>query len=179
MHKISNLIINKSLISLGLFFTTLSMAQSLSKNVSPSSISNGGTATYTFIINNTGGGSIAHSSLGFTDTLPTGLQIAANPNIIVTGITAGSVTASLGGSSIVVSGYSIAANTTGTITVNITNKTGQINTNCGSNPAAFTNGAANISGLSGGLVNNVSNVCLVVTPCNAGVNPPVIGTSSS
>ncbi|UFH33181.1 hypothetical protein LNP04_05545 [Chryseobacterium sp. C-71] len=138
-------------------------AQGLSKSISPSSIIDGGTATYTFTVNNTQTGSVALSGINFTDTLPSGLRIAGTPNVVVTGLTGGTTTAAAGGTSIAASGYSIAANTAATITVNVTNVSGQTNTSCGSNPAAFTNTAANISNLSGNLANNVGNICLLVT----------------
>ena len=160
------------------FSPTIAPVASLSKSVSPTTISQGGTATYTFTVSNTQSGSTALSGLSFTDTLPTGLRIDSNPNVVVTGLTGGTTTATAGGTSIATSGYSIAANTTATITVNVTNAAGQTNANCGSNPAAFTNGSSNISGLSGNLTNNVSNVCLVVTPCAAGGTAPELSSTN-
>ena len=137
----------------------------LTKNVSPSTIISGETATYTFTINNVSDASDSLTDISFTDSLPSGLRVAANPNVVVTGLTGGTTTATAGGTSIAASGYSIAANTTATISVNVTNVAGQLNASCGSNPMAFTNTAANISNLSSNLENNVGNVCLVVTPC--------------
>ncbi len=135
----------------------------LTKSVSPSVISEGGTATYTFTIDNNFGTSTAQTGLGFTDTLPSGLRVAPNPNIQVSPtLTGGTTTATPGGNSIAVAGYSIAANSTGTITVNITNAPGQVNNSCGANPAAFTNRNSNISNSSSNLGNEVGNVCLVV-----------------
>lgn len=159
------------------FSPTISPVASLSKKVFPNTISDGGTATYTFTINNTQSGSVALSGLSFTDTLPSGLKVASTPNVVVTGLTDGTTTAAAGGASVAASGYSIAANTTATITVNVTNAAGQTNASCGSNPAAFTNGSSNISGLSSNLVNNVTNVCLVITPCAAGGTAPVLSSN--
>lgn len=136
----------------------------LTKSVSPASIPSGGTATYTFTLNNTALGSEAQTNLSFTDNLPSGLRLAANPNVVVTGLTGGTVTAVAGGNIITLSGYSQAANSTATITVDVTNMPGQGNISCGSNPAAFTNTAANITNLSSNISNNVGNICLVVSP---------------
>ena len=137
---------------------------SLTKSVSPSSIVSGGTATYTFTIDNTTAGSIAQTGLSFTDALPSGLRIAATPNVVVTGLTGGTTTATAGGTSIGVSGYSIAAGATGTITVDVTNAAGQTNASC-PNPA-FTNAASNVTGTSANLTNNIgAGPCLIVTAC--------------
>lgn len=140
----------------------------LTKSVSPSSIRQGGTATYTFTLTNTSTGNTAQTGLSFTDILPSGLRIAATPNVVVTGLTGGSVVAPAGGSSILVSGYSQAAGSTATITVNVTSAPGQVNASCGSSPAAFTNTASNILNASSNINNNVGNVCLVILPCSAG-----------
>jgi len=153
---------------------SLTVPSMLTKSVSPASIKQGETATYTFTLANTSIGNTAQTGLTFTDTLPSGLRIAATPNVVVSGLTGGTVTASGGGSSIVVSGYSQTAGSTGTITVNVTNVAGQQNASCGSNPAAFTNTAGNISNTSANISNNVGNVCLVVLPCAAGSVGPVV-----
>lgn len=161
------------------FSPTISPVASLSKKVFPNTIPDGGTATYTFTINNTQSGSVALSGLSFTDTLPNGLKVASTPNVVVTGLTGGTTTATAGGTSVAASGYSIAANTTATITVNVTNVSGQLNASCGSNPAAFTNSSANISGLSSNLTNIVGNICLMVTPCAAGGTAPVLSSGGT
>ncbi|MFC4164536.1 DUF6923 family protein [Epilithonimonas zeae] len=146
------------------FSPSLAPVTVLTKSVSPSTIVSNGTATYTFTLNNTAAGSVAQTNLSFTDNLPSGLRLAANPNVTVTGLTAGTVTANPGGTSIAVAGYNQAANTTATITVNVTNMPGQGNPSCESNPTAFTNTSANISNLSGNITNSIGNVCLIVSP---------------
>ncbi|WAC40917.1 beta strand repeat-containing protein [Pedobacter sp. SL55] len=155
------------------FSTSLVPNTTLTKSVSPATIPSGGTATYTFTLNNTAVGNVAQTGLTFTDNLPSGLRLAANPNVVVTGLTGGTVSAVSGGNSIIVSGYNQAANSTATITVDVTNMPGQGNLSCGSNPAAFTNTAANISSLSANITNNVGDVCLVVSPmpftCNSDI----------
>ncbi|TDX87258.1 DUF11 domain-containing protein [Epilithonimonas xixisoli] len=146
----------------------LTVPSVLTKSVSPSSIRQGGTATYTFTLTNTSTGNTAQTGLAFTDILPSGLRIAATPNVVVSGLTGGSVVAPGGGTSIIVSGYNQAAGSTATITVNVTSAPGQVNASCGSNPAAFTNTASNISNASANISNNIGNVCLVILPCAAG-----------
>ncbi len=153
---------------------TIGPAAALTKSVNPSTISYGGTATYTFTINNNYTGSTTQNGLSFTDTLPAGLRIASIPNLQVTGLSGGTTTATSGGTSITASGYSIVSNSTATITVDVTNAAGQSNSSCGSNPSAFTNGASNISGLSSNLANNVGDICLIVNPCNAGSIAPTL-----
>ena len=146
------------------FSASLTPPTILSKSVSPANIPSGGTATYTFTLNNINAASIAQTNLSFTDNLPSGLRLATNPNVVVTGLTGGTVTAVGGSNSIVVTGYSQAVNSIATITVNVTNMPGQGNANCNSNPAAFTNTAANITNISDSISNNVGDVCLVVSP---------------
>ena len=157
----------------GSYFISINLAAPiLTKSVAPATIASGSAATYTFTVNNAIAGNIAQTGISFTDLLPAGLKIAATPNVVVTGLTGGTTTATAGGNSITASGYSIAANTTATITVNVTNVPGQLNASCAANPAAFTNTAANISGISANLDNQIGNVCLVVT-CSAGITAPV------
>jgi len=146
------------------FSASLTPPTILSKSVSPATIPSGGTATYTFTLNNINAASITLTNLSFTDNLPSGLRLATNPNVTVTGLTGGTINAVSGGTSIVVSGYSQAANTTATITVDVTNIPGQGNTDCASNPVAFTNKAVNITEISDNIRNNVGNVCLKVSP---------------
>lgn len=155
----------------------------LSKSLSTPSITDGGTAKYTFTITNTANGAISLSNLSFTDTLPSGLRIAASPGVNVMGLTgSGSVTATAGGTSVAVSGYSIVGGGQATITVNVTNAPGQLNPTCTGNPPAFTNSATNISNLSLNLTNNITPVCLAVTEivCNAGTTQvPLTGSTLS
>lgn len=135
----------------------------LSKSISPSFILPGGVATYTFTIANTQPGAINLDNIGFTDNLPSALVIASPAAVNVTG-TIATVTAVPGGNTISVSGVSLAAGQTATITVNVTNVPGQLNQTCANNPVAFTNGFNNISNVSANLVNDVSDQCLVVNP---------------
>lgn len=136
----------------------------LTKSVAPASIPCGGTATYTFTIANTEVGAVNQANIAFTDLIPSGLVIA-NPNgVVKTGGTGGTVTAASGTNTISLTGLTLAANQTCTITVNVTNVAGQFNPSCAGNPAAFTNGPANITSTSTNLGNGVQPVCLTVDP---------------
>jgi len=144
--------------------TVTQQPATLTKSFSPATINNGGTSTLTFTITNPASNNPAQI-VSFTDTLPTGLRIAAAPN---QGGTCGSLagTAPAGGTAIAVTAATVAASTatqsTCTITVDVTNAAGQTNASCGTNPVAFTNGTGNISGLATNLTNNVQSSCLVV-----------------
>lgn len=153
---------------------SLTVPTVLTKSVAPSSITDGGTAKYTFTLTNTAVGNTAQAGLSFTDNLPSGLRIAATPNVVVTGLTGGTVTAAGGGTSIVVSGYNQVAGGVATITVDVTNVPGQTNAACGSNPAAFTNSSLNISNTSTNITNSVGNVCIIITPVICAPNSGVI-----
>lgn len=136
----------------------------LTKAFNPQVILPGGTATCTFTIANNQAGAINLDNIGFTDNLPPGLIIASPAAAVINGSTTGAVTATSGSNIITVSGLSLAAGQSATVTVNITNVPGQLNPACAANPVAFTNGFGNINGVSANLVNNVSDQCLIVTP---------------
>ena len=151
---------------------------SLNKAFSPTIINAGGISTLIFTITNPPPGNPAQS-VSFTDTLPTGLKIAATPNVGGT-CTGGAVTAAAGGNSITVTGRSVpassAAATNCTVTVDVTNVTGQLNASCTSNPVAFTNGSGNIGGLSN-LTNSVTQSCLVVNGNTFSISKVASGNS--
>ncbi|MES2629419.1 MAG: PKD domain-containing protein [Bacteroidota bacterium] len=135
----------------------------LTKSLTPTTIGDGEVATYTFFMTNNGTGSNNQTGIGFTDNLPAGLMIA-NPNgVVVTGGIGGTVTAVPGSGTFTLSNFGLNAGQTATITLKVTNKPGQLNPDCGSNPAAFTNGFANIANNTANLANGVNNVCLIVT----------------
>ena len=139
----------------------------LTKAFSPATISAGGQTTLTLTFTNSVG-TPAQFGVNFTDTLPTGLQIATTPNIGGTCPSATAVTTT-SGSTITVTGATMTAGLTGcTVTVDVTNVSGQSNASCATNPAAFTNGVTSISATNH-LTNGVTNQCVIVTP-----PPPVI-----
>lgn len=136
----------------------------LAKALSPATITAGGTSVLTFTITNPATNNPAQT-FSFTDMLPTGLVVAATPGV-VNGCTGGTISAAAGATSINVGGgisvgASTATATTCTISVNITNATGQANASCANLPAAFTNAAANIGGNSN-ITTAVTPACLVV-----------------
>ena len=144
------------------FTNTLIVQPTLTKSFSPTSILSGGTSTLTFNIANPAGGTTR--IVAFTDTLPVGLQVA---NSTVGGSCAGyNITGATAGSlAVTVSNLTMLAGTACTVTIQVTNKlvpTPQLNTDCTTNPAAFTNSATNISGLSN-LDNLVQPSCLIVS----------------
>jgi len=92
-----------------------------SKNFSPDTITNGGTSTLTFTIDNTAS-ALAATGLAFTDNLPDGLVVATPPNISTT-CTGGTLTAGAGSGTITYSGGSVAAWESCTIQVDVTSST--------------------------------------------------------
>ena len=143
--------------------TTPAQVPSLTKALSPGTITAGGTSTLTFTITNPATNNPAQT-FSFIDTLPSGMQVAGVP-AVVNGC-GGTVTATAGAGSITVAGSSVGASTatptTCPIAVNVTNAGGQTNASCAGNPAAFTNSAANISGATNISATAVTPSCLVV-----------------
>ncbi len=138
-------------------------AAELTKSLSPTSIANGGVATYTFKVDNTKAGAINLTNIGFTDNLPSGLMIATPNCVVKTGGTGGVITAVTGTNTFTLSGLNLNAGQICTITLCVTNKPGQLNPDCSSNPPAFTNGFSNISGNTVNLANAVTDQCLIVS----------------
>jgi hypothetical protein len=135
----------------------------LTKSFSPTTIASGGTTVLTFTITNPPANNPAQV-VSYTDTLPSGLVIAATPGI-VNNCSGGTVTAAAGTSTIAIAGVTVGASTASptscTIAVNVTNAPGQANPSCAGNPPNFTNAATNISGLVN-LANGVQPSCVVV-----------------
>jgi len=133
----------------------------LTKAFSPTSIADGGTTTLTFTVSNPAGSPAV--SVGFVDTLPTGLRIAAFPNKGGTcSGAAAATTATAGGTTITVSALSVPAGASlCTVTVDVTNAPGQINGDCSGSPVNFTNSSGNLT------LTNIADAivpsCLVVT----------------
>jgi uncharacterized repeat protein (TIGR01451 family) len=119
----------------------------------PTSIGQGETSTLTFTLTN-GAGNPAQSGINFTNSLPTGVTVAASPSIASTcpsGV--GAVAATGGGSSITVTGASMSAGqATCTISVPVTSRV----------VGTYTNTAASFASLAR-VTNNVVNTTLTVT----------------
>lgn len=154
------------LVSGSYFISVETVVANLELGLAPSTIIDGGTATYTYTINNSFAGAIDHTGLTFTNTLPTGIVIAAIPNVTIS--CGGSVTALPGSNQVVISGVGLTIGQNCIITVNVTNATGQLNGDCASLPSAFTNGPGNFTS-SSNLSTSVAAVCLEVIPdpCDA------------
>ena len=122
----------------------LDVTPTLDKSFSPASVPVGGTSTLTFTVTNTSELG-AKAGWAFTDSLPTGLTVAANPNI---GGTCQATTAAAAGSSSIdlTNGVLNAGETSCTVTVDVTSTTPTA-----SDPVSktYTNGAANMTSLVG------------------------------
>lgn len=156
------------------------VSATLEKALAPTTIPCGGTATYTFTIKNTTPGANNLTGIGFTDNIPSGLQIASPNGVVVTGGTA-TVTAVPGSNTFTVAGLNMTVGQTCTITLNVTNKAGQYNPDCTSNPAAFTNSFSNITANTANLANAITPQCLIVngpaTPTFNPVGPICVGAT--
>jgi uncharacterized repeat protein (TIGR01451 family) len=144
------------------------LVPTLSKTFQPTTINDGETTVLTFTLANPAG-SPATSIVGFTDTLPSGLMVADPPAVGGTcANAAAATTASAGGSTVAVTFLQVPSGVSScTVTVNVTNKTGQTNADCNLNPAAFTNFSANLEAVNA--VVSSEPACLVV---NSTTGPP-------
>ena len=145
----------------GSYFLSIEVAPvNLGKSIYPSTIQDGGIATYTFTLDNTSTEAINLTNITFADYLPTGIKIAANPN--VTNTCGGTITATPNDTVFTVSGINLNIGDVCIITVDITNVAGQLNSECGTNPVAFTNFMSNIKNSSDALWPNFKPQCLIV-----------------
>ncbi len=118
------------------------VAPGFSKAFAPTTIDVGGISTLTFTIDNGANGAPA-TGLGFVDDLPVGLEVAGTPNASTT-CTGGTLTATVGATSVSYSGGSAATSSSCTISVDVTgttsgtkvNTTGALASSVGSGPAA-------------------------------------------
>jgi len=137
-------------------------AASVDKAFSPTTIGSGGATTLTFTVTNPAG-QPARVDVGFTDTLPSGL-VVANPASVggTCANAAAATTANAGTGTITVVALQVLSGASScTVTVNVTNATGLFNASCAGNPAAFTNGTANLA-VAGTDTNAVTASCVVV-----------------
>jgi uncharacterized repeat protein (TIGR01451 family) len=149
----------------------------LTKSFSPTTINSGGTTVLTFTVTNPAG-SPAVSNIGFTDTLPSGLAVGNPPSVGGTcANAAAATTATAGTGTIAVSNLQVPAGASScTVTVNVTNASGQFNADCTGDPAAFTNAAGNV--VVTNVLNGIQSSCVVVagqptgTPTNTPTNTP-------
>ncbi len=154
------------LVSGSYFISVETVVANLELGIAPATIVDGGTATYTYTINNSFPGAIDQTGLSFTNTLPAGIVIAPVPNAMIS--CGGTLAAAAGSNQVVVSGVDLNNGQSCTITVDVTNVAGQVNPDCSGLPLAFTNGVGDFSG-SNNLATSVGSICLevVVDPCDA------------
>jgi hypothetical protein len=157
---------NDWLVSGSYFISVETVVANLELALAPATIVDGGTATYTYTINNSFPGAIVQTGLSFTNTLPSGIVIAPVPNATIS--CGGALTAVAGSNQVIISGVGLNIGQNCTITVDVTNVPGQLNTDCGSLPAGFTNAIGNFSS-SNNLATSVAAACLEVgvDPCDA------------
>jgi uncharacterized repeat protein (TIGR01451 family) len=106
----------------------------ISKSFAPTSIAVGGTSKLGFTITNSNA-EVSLTGVSFTDTLPTGVQVASTPN--VTNTCGGTFTAAAGTGTVSLSGGQVGTNNSCTLSVDVTsstagsfnNTTGPISTN--------------------------------------------------
>ncbi|HYN14463.1 MAG TPA: immunoglobulin domain-containing protein [Terriglobales bacterium] len=125
----------------------------ISKAFLASSIALNGTTTLTFTINNPNT-STALSGISFGDSLPSGVQVAATPNI--TGVCGGTVTATAGSGSISLSGGTLASSGSCTISVDVTGTTAGAKSN--------TTGAISSAEGGTGATSNTASLTVVAPP---------------
>jgi uncharacterized repeat protein (TIGR01451 family) len=120
-------------------------APTFTKAFSPTAITVGGTSTLTFTVDNSGS-TLSATALDFSDTLPSGVEIAAAPSASTT-CTGGALTATGGTTLISYSGGTVGANAICTVQVNVTatsansflNTSGDLTSSLGnSGPASAT-----------------------------------------
>jgi uncharacterized repeat protein (TIGR01451 family) len=121
----------------------------ISKSFGVTSILPGASATLTFTIANPNA-AVAENGVAFTDTLPTGLTVAA-PNGLTGSCGGGLITALAGSGSIGLSGATLAAATSCTFSVNVTSPVS----------GTFTNVTGNVASTNGGVGNTSLAVLLV------------------
>ncbi len=115
----------------------------VTKSFSPATIPVGGTSTLTIDVANTSAGAVALTSVAITDALPAGVTIASTPAASTT-CPSGSLSAIAGGTSVALSGASLAANASCTIVVNVTSASAGSYTNTiPANAVTSTQGGTN------------------------------------
>lgn len=146
---------------------TRAMSVTLQKAFNPTEIGPGGATELRFTVTNTAG-SMSRNDLGIVDTLPSGLRIASPPLVGGTCVNAAAATfASGGGTTISIFNLQVpAGDSSCTVTVRVTNVSGQYNADCSAQPVDFTNSASNVSVTN--LTNGVSPSCLIVDRIFAG-----------
>ncbi len=134
---------------------------SIVKAFTPAQITPHGTSVLTVTLQNTGTGAIALTGMALTDSLPAGVNVAATPGGSTT-CGSGTVTATAGATSVALTGGSVAAAASCTLTVNVTsNNVGTYTNTIGTGALTTTQGATNSAPATAVLsVVNAANVTL-------------------
>ncbi|MGH9346744.1 MAG: beta strand repeat-containing protein [Vicinamibacterales bacterium] len=144
---------------------TVSAAPGFSKSFAPDTIAGGGVSTLTFTIDNSGG-SLAATSLAFTDTLPAGV-VVANPANGASTCTGGTVTATAGAGTIGYSGGQVGVGASCTVTADVTSSTAGAHAN--------TSGALTSSAGSSGTASDTLTVSPAPTFSKSFAPDPIVG----
>ena len=128
---------------------------SISKLFAPNPILAGGTSTLTFTITNPNLNNDL-TGVAFSDNYPSGLQNASTPNASTT-CTSGSVTAASGGGSLSLSGATVAAGSSCTVTVSVT----------AASVGTYANASHAVSSTNGGTGNTAIDTLTVNSPSPA------------
>ena len=132
----------------------------LSKAFSPTPISVGGTSVLTITVANGSANAVALTGIGLTDTLPANVAIAGTPNAATT-CGSGTASATAGGNNVALTGGSVGAGASCTISVNVTSSTPGSHVNTIPASALTSNeGATNTVAANATLVVNAPNVTL-------------------
>ena len=126
---------------------------SISKAFSPSAISVGGTSTLTFTVTNANAGT-ALTGVGFSDSLPTGVEVASTPNASTSGCGTPTFSPGAGDLTLTFSGGTIAGGGTCTVAVDVT----------GTTVGTKNNITGNVTSTNGGTGNTASDTLTVVGP---------------
>jgi uncharacterized repeat protein (TIGR01451 family) len=143
----------------------------VTKAFSPASIISGGTSTLTVTIANTNASAVALTALALTDTLPTGVTVAATPAAATT-CPSGTAAATAGGTTLALTGGTLAAGASCTMSVSVTSSVPNAYLNTiPIGAVTTTQGASNTAAATATLTVTASNVTLSKSFTPATINP--------
>ena len=134
-----------------------------SKSFAPPFINVGGVSTLTFTIDNTSS-TVDANSLAFTDNFPAGLEINSTPSVVNT--CGGTVTAVAGSSTVVLTGGSVSAGSTCTISVDVTSVSDD----------TYTNTTGDLTSTLG---NSGTATAILLVECDSDATANISGTASA
>ncbi len=143
----------------------------VTKAFAPASIISGGTSTLTVTIANTNASAVALTGLALTDTLPTGVTVAATPAAATT-CPSGTAAATAGGATLALTGGTLAAGASCTMSVSVTSSVPNAYVNTiPIGAVTSTQGASNTAAATATLTVTASNVTLSKSFLPATINP--------